>query len=116
MDRLLDAREVAALLHVPERWVREHTRSGLVPHVRLGRYVRYRGDAVVAWLAEQEQGGAAWRKHRPRSVARISSSGCASIGPRSLGTKVDSVPPSGGATGQSSPTPGASTEGGGNDA
>jgi excisionase family DNA binding protein len=67
LDRLLTAGEIAAMLAVPERWVREHTRSGLIPHVRLGRYVRYRRVAVLAWLAEQERGGAAWRRHRPRS-------------------------------------------------
>jgi len=64
-DRLMDASEVAELLHVPERWVREHTRSGLLPHVQLGRYRRYRRDAVLAWLDAQENGGATWRRHRP---------------------------------------------------
>lgn len=64
-DRLLTAEEVAELLAVPERWVREHTRGGLIPHVRLGRYVRYRREAVLAWLDEQEHDGAAWRKHKP---------------------------------------------------
>jgi excisionase family DNA binding protein len=64
-DRLLTAPEVAELLAVPERWVRDHSRSGLIPHIRLGRYVRYRSDAVLAWIGEQEHGGAAWRKHRP---------------------------------------------------
>jgi len=67
-DRLLTAEEVAELLAVPPRWVREHTRGGLIPHVRLGRYVRYRREAVLGWLEEQEQGGAAWRKHRPRAA------------------------------------------------
>jgi len=61
----MDASEVAELLHVPERWVREHTRSGLLPHVQLGRYRRYRRDAVLAWLDAQENGGATWRRHRP---------------------------------------------------
>lgn len=65
-NRLLTASDVAELLAVPERWVREHTRGGLIPHVRLGRYVRYREDAVVKWIDEHERGGAAWRKHRPR--------------------------------------------------
>lgn len=65
-ERLRTAVEIAELLAVPERWVREHTRSGLIPHLRLGRYVRYREAAVAAWLDEQEQGGAVWRKHRPR--------------------------------------------------
>jgi len=58
-DRLLTASDVAELLAVPERWVREHTRGGLIPHVRLGRYVRYRHDAVVGWINEHERGGAA---------------------------------------------------------
>jgi Phage integrase, N-terminal SAM-like domain len=31
-------------------------------------------EAVVAWVEEQEQGGAAWRKHRPRSAAKRSRS------------------------------------------
>jgi excisionase family DNA binding protein len=65
LDRLLTASEVADRLAVPERWVREHTRGGLIPHVRLGRYVRYEWADVVAWLEEQKAGGAAWRKHRP---------------------------------------------------
>jgi excisionase family DNA binding protein len=55
-DRLLNASEAAALLNVPESWIREQTRRGLVPHVRLGRYVRYRRVAVVEWLEPQELG------------------------------------------------------------
>ncbi len=49
-DRLLDAIEVAELLHVPVSWVRESTRSGAIPHVALGRYRRYRKSEVEAWL------------------------------------------------------------------
>jgi excisionase family DNA binding protein len=64
-DRLLDAAEVAELLHVPERWVREHTRGGLIPCVRLGRYIRYRREAIDAWVDANEQDGAAWRRHQP---------------------------------------------------
>ncbi len=52
------------LLNVPESWVREHTRSGRIPHVQLGRYVRYRQEAVVKWVCAQEE--TAFRKHRPR--------------------------------------------------
>jgi excisionase family DNA binding protein len=68
-ERLLTANEVAQLLHVPVRWVREHTRSGLIPSVQLGRYRRYRAAAIHAWVEEQEQGGAAWRRHRPRRAS-----------------------------------------------
>jgi excisionase family DNA binding protein len=66
-DRLLTVEEVAALLAVPVRWVREHTRSGLIPHVALGRYRRYDREDVLRWVEEQKAGGAAWRLHRPRS-------------------------------------------------
>jgi excisionase family DNA binding protein len=68
-DRLLDANEVAEILSVPVSWVREHTRSGLIPRVPLGRYVRYRHSAVLDWIAEQETNGAAWRKHKPKVAA-----------------------------------------------
>jgi excisionase family DNA binding protein len=60
-DRLLHAAEVAELLNVPVRWVREYTRSGVIPHVKLGRYVRYRRETVLAWILEHEC-PAAWRR------------------------------------------------------
>lgn len=53
-ERLLTASEVADLLAVPESWVREHTRNGRVPRVQLGRYIRYRQDIVLDWVASQE--------------------------------------------------------------
>lgn len=71
-ERLLTASEVAELLAVPERWVREHTRGGLLPHVQLGRYRRYDWADVLAWLDEQKAGGAAWRKHRPTAPPEVS--------------------------------------------
>jgi excisionase family DNA binding protein len=49
-DRLLNASEVANLLNVPESWVREHTRSGAMPCVELGRYRRYVLKDVLKWL------------------------------------------------------------------
>ena len=68
-DRLLTAVGVAELLDVPVTWVRGHTRSGSIPHIVLGRYVRYRREAVLAWIAECEQGGGpSFRKHRPRAA------------------------------------------------
>jgi excisionase family DNA binding protein len=55
--KLLDANEVAAMLNVPVSWVREHTRSGAIPHQPLGRYVRYDEADVLAWLQECKQPG-----------------------------------------------------------
>ena len=67
-ERLLEAREVAELLSVPVSWVRESTRSGAIPHVRLGRYVRYREAAVLAWLEQCSRPGrpVALRRQQPR--------------------------------------------------
>jgi excisionase family DNA binding protein len=56
-DKLLTAHEVADLLAVPLSWVREATRDGRLPHLKLGRYRRYQRAAIHAWLAEQQQGG-----------------------------------------------------------
>jgi excisionase family DNA binding protein len=56
-ERLLTAQEVADLLAVPLSWVREATRDGRLPHLKLGRYRRYQAQALEAWLAQRERGG-----------------------------------------------------------
>jgi excisionase family DNA binding protein len=53
-DPLLTADEVADLLRVTRAWVYTETRARRIPHVRLGRYVRYRRSAVEAWVAQLE--------------------------------------------------------------
>ena len=53
-DLLLTADEVAALLRVTRTWVYAEARAGRIPHVRLGRYVRYRRSAVEAWVEQLE--------------------------------------------------------------
>ena len=52
-DHLLVADEVAELLAVPASWIRAATRTGALPHVRLGRYIRYQRPAVLAWIEDQ---------------------------------------------------------------
>jgi excisionase family DNA binding protein len=51
---LLTAEEVAALLRVTRAWVYAQTRRHRIPHLRLGRYVRYRREALEAWMAQVE--------------------------------------------------------------
>ena len=70
-DRLLDAAEVAELLHVPVSWIRAETRAGRIPHIELGRYRRYDRETVLAWVAGQRRGQ--WRKHRPRGSVTLAS-------------------------------------------
>jgi excisionase family DNA binding protein len=51
---LLTAAQVADLLGVPTSWVYEQSRRGRIPTVTLGRYRRYRPEAIEAWIQELE--------------------------------------------------------------
>ena len=55
-DRLLTADDVAEMLGVPKSWVNAASRKGELPTVTLGRYRRYRREAVDAWICSQERG------------------------------------------------------------
>jgi len=55
-DQLLTVREVASLLHVPISWVYERTRkrgAGQLPHVKLGKYLRFEESTVTEFIREQ---------------------------------------------------------------
>jgi excisionase family DNA binding protein len=53
---LLDADEVAKMLGVKPSWVYARARAGEIPHVALGRYRKFRPDAIDAWLRKLETG------------------------------------------------------------
>jgi excisionase family DNA binding protein len=55
VDPLLTAGEVAELLRVTKAWVYAETRARRIPHVPLGRYVRYRRSAVLHWIGSLER-------------------------------------------------------------
>jgi excisionase family DNA binding protein len=54
--RLLTADEVAEMLGVSKEWVWEQSRLGLIPTITLGRFRRYRKEAVERWLLSIEDG------------------------------------------------------------
>jgi excisionase family DNA binding protein len=54
--RLVDAAAIAERLGVPRSWVLESARSGAIPCVRLGRYVRFSED-IDRWLESFKQPG-----------------------------------------------------------
>jgi excisionase family DNA binding protein len=64
-DRLLDAAAVAERLGVPKTWVHESARSGALPCVRLGRYVRFDLEDVEAWIEECKSPGRRVSIRRP---------------------------------------------------
>jgi excisionase family DNA binding protein len=54
---LLTARQVARQLGVPTSWVYEQSRRGVIPSVSLGRYRRYRAEAIADWVQGLEGRG-----------------------------------------------------------
>jgi excisionase family DNA binding protein len=56
---LLDARGAATLLNVPASWVLAEARANRIPHVRLGRYVRFDAGELQAWWLSRRRGP--WR-------------------------------------------------------
>jgi excisionase family DNA binding protein len=72
MSGLIDAHAAAEHLGVPVSWVREQTRNGAIPYVPLGKYRRYRLEALDEWvagLAREPLGEAPrYRKHTPGAV------------------------------------------------
>lgn len=67
-DRLLDAAEVAEMLGMSRRWVEDATRRGEIPHVRLGRFFRYRAESVRGWVEGAEQTGSRGRQVQARGT------------------------------------------------
>jgi len=59
LDELLTVAEVADLLKVSRSWVYEHTRSRStpkserLPHVKLGKYVRFEARTLRAFLEKK---------------------------------------------------------------
>ena len=53
---LIDAYAAGDLLGVPGSWVLAQARSDRVPHVRLGRYVRFDPDELEAWWRGRMRG------------------------------------------------------------
>lgn len=48
------AAEFAEMLGVPMSWVYEQSRQGRIPTVALGRYRRFRREAIARWIEQLE--------------------------------------------------------------
>lgn len=53
-EELITVEELAKRLNVPISWVYQRTRLGqeAIPHVKMGKYVRFNWHQVVAFLEE----------------------------------------------------------------
>ena len=58
-NELLTVSEVAGMLKVPASWVYDHVRhkgKERIPHIKLGKYLRFQETAVRAWLQDLQKG------------------------------------------------------------
>lgn len=55
--KLIDIATLAELLGVGERYVRRMVAERRVPTVKIGHYVRFDLDEVLAWVERQRRGG-----------------------------------------------------------
>jgi excisionase family DNA binding protein len=70
VEPLLDAKGAAALLNVPATWVLAEARADRIPHVRLGRYVRFDTAELHVWWQSRRRGP--WRSRgRAVETARV---------------------------------------------
>lgn len=53
---LVDAKQAAGMLSVPPTWLLQEARHDRVPHVRLGRYVRFDPDELEQWWRARMRG------------------------------------------------------------
>lgn len=65
-DELLTVPEVAAMLKVKRSWVYDSVNSKIgpqLPHVRLGRYIRFQRSAVLEFVQRQRKGYMGFRQN-----------------------------------------------------
>jgi excisionase family DNA binding protein len=65
----LTIHDAAELLRVKVSWLYERTRTNSIPHVKLGKYLRFDREELIAWVAEfKRDGGRTERAKRPARV------------------------------------------------
>jgi len=68
---ILTPQQVAERLQLPESWVYEQTRNRAsiripdpLPHMKVGRYLRFNWSDVLAWLDRQKRNAPKLERHR----------------------------------------------------
>jgi excisionase family DNA binding protein len=55
-EPLLDSEAAAALLAVRRSWIYEAVRDGRLPHVKVGRHIRFLRADLESWVFAQRRG------------------------------------------------------------
>jgi excisionase family DNA binding protein len=59
VERMLNSAEIADMLGMSVSTIRKWVHYGFIPHVKLGRAVRFREKDVEAWIEERAETGRA---------------------------------------------------------
>lgn len=60
--------EAAALIRVPKSWLYERTRTNAVPHIKLGKYLRFDQQEFLTWARQFRRDGRGRGAHAVRSA------------------------------------------------
>ena len=68
MQKLLTPQEMADCLGVEKSTIYQWTHQGFIPHIKLGKLVRFRESDVMKWLDSRSRNG---RKTRQVDIGQI---------------------------------------------
>jgi excisionase family DNA binding protein len=66
-EPLLDATAAAHLLGVRPSWIYEATRAGRLPHIKIGRHIRFLRTDLETWVLSRRIGGGVGPRRRSRA-------------------------------------------------
>ena len=55
MVKMLSPEQVSNMLEVKVSTIYQWTHQRFIPHIKLGRFVRFREDEIESWLAENQR-------------------------------------------------------------
>ena len=65
-EPLLDAAAAARLLSVRPSWIYEAVRTGRLPHLKIGRHIRFLRSDLESWVLTRRVGGTVGSRLRER--------------------------------------------------
>ena len=62
MQKLLSVQEMADYLGVKTSTIYQYTHQGFIPHIKLGKNIRFRESVILKWLEKRSVAGRATHK------------------------------------------------------
>jgi len=68
MDKLLTPQEIAEVLGVQPSTIYQWTHQGYIPHVKIGKFVRFKEKDVEEWIERKGNNGNVNRRFDVRTI------------------------------------------------